>query len=78
MYVGTPTLTMRARKTYQCDWCAEEILPGSPYCHWFCTDPVATTRMHPECLGALHRLDLCSGEELPAPGTFGRGSTEEV
>ncbi len=62
----------KSRKNYPCDWCWENIDTGQPYSSWFCYGESVTARMHPECYAAMLKADL-HDEELPTPGTFGRG-----
>lgn len=42
---ATPTITRRARKSHQCDWCGKKIHKGDTYRSWTWFDDTATS-MH--------------------------------
>jgi len=71
---------VKTRKEYSCDWCAERIEKGvsAVRCAWVCDGRFGHGHRHLECFEAQQRLEAHYLVDGWAPGSFKRGSTEEL
>lgn len=66
-----------ARKVRRCEWCDEQIQPGTRYQYrsYVWDEELRSGGMHLECFDAMQRAEPFRLEEGWMPGDYGRGST---